>query len=68
VRGAYPGLQRRHTRAHLRRAAVEGAGLQLSTLVDQLDRLEAVTEVRATGGAFRSPLWRDVLPRRSRGR
>jgi gluconokinase len=59
--GAYLGLRRGHTRAHLVRAAVEGVCLQLSTILDRLDRLQPVTAVRVTGGVFRSPLWRDVL-------
>jgi gluconokinase len=59
--GAFLGLRRSHTRAHLIRAAIEGVSLQLSTIVDQLDRLEPVTEVRVTGGVFRSTLWREVL-------
>lgn len=59
--GAFLGLRRSHTRAHLIRAAIEGVSLQLSIIVDQLDRLEPVTEVLVTGGAFRSPLWREVL-------
>lgn len=59
--GAYLGLRRGHGRAHLLRAAVEGVSLQLSAIVDQLDRLEPVTEVRVTGGAFRATLWREVL-------
>ena len=59
--GAYLGLHRGHTRAHLVRAAIEGVCLQLSTIVDHLDRIEPVVSVRATGGAFRSQLWRQVL-------
>lgn len=59
--GAYLGLRRGHTRAHLVRAAVEGVCLQLSTILDRLDRLQPVTAVRVTGGVFRSPLWREVL-------
>jgi gluconokinase len=59
--GAYLGLSRGHGRAHLLRAAVEGVSLQLSAIVDQLERLEPVTEVRVTGGAFRATLWREVL-------
>ena len=59
--GAYLGLRRHHTRAHLVRAAVEGVCLQLSAVVDRLDQIEPVTSVRATGGVFRSPLWRDVM-------
>lgn len=61
VPGAFLGLRRAHTRAHLVRAAVEGVALQLGVIVERLDRLGGVTSVRATGGAFRSPLWREVL-------
>ena len=35
--------------------------LQLSTIVDHLHRIEPVVSVRATGGTFRSQLWRQVL-------
>jgi gluconokinase len=59
--GAYLGLHRGHTRAHLVRAAIEGVCLQLSTIVDHLHRIEPVVSVRATGGTFRSHLWRQVL-------
>lgn len=59
--GAYLGLRRRHTRAHLVRAAVEGVCLQLSLILQRLDRIEPVRSVRVTGGAFRAPLWRDVM-------
>ena len=59
--GAYLGLRREHTRGHLVRAAVEGVCLQLSTIVERLHRIEPVTSVRVTGGAFRSPLWREVM-------
>jgi gluconokinase len=61
VPGAYLGLRREHTRAHLARAAIEGVCLQLATIVDRLDALEPVTSVRATGGVFRSALWPQVL-------
>ena len=59
--GAYLGLRRDHGRAHLVRAAIEGVCLQLRVILDQLDRLHSVSSVRVTGGAMRSPLWRDVL-------
>src|SRR5690554_550155 len=63
VPGAYLGLRRAHSRAHFVRAAVEGVALQLGIIVDRLDSLApgGVTSVRATGEAFRSALWRDVL-------
>ncbi|MDQ3901706.1 MAG: gluconokinase [Actinomycetota bacterium] len=59
--GAVLGLRVEHTRAHLVRAAVEGVCLQLRAILDQLDRLRPVTAVRATGGTFRSALWREVM-------
>jgi gluconokinase len=62
LRGAYLGLRQSHGRAHLVRAAVEGVALQLSAIVADLDRVHPVTQVRATGGVFRSALWRAVLP------
>jgi len=59
--GAYLGLRRHHTRAHLIRAAIEGVARQLALIVDQLDQIEPVTSLRVTGGAFRSPLWGQVI-------
>jgi gluconokinase len=59
--GAYLGLRHDHTRAHLVRAAVEGICLQMRIILDRLDAVEPVTAVRATGGVFRSPLYREVM-------
>ncbi len=59
--GAYLGLRREHTRAHLVRAAAEGVALQLKIVLDELDRLHPVESVRVTGGTFRAALWRDVM-------
>ena len=59
--GAYLGLRREHTRGHFIRAAVEGVALQLRLILEQLDRLQAVSSVRVTGGAFRSELWQQVV-------
>ncbi|MFN8205050.1 MAG: gluconokinase [Solirubrobacteraceae bacterium] len=59
--GAYLGLRRRHTRAHLVRAAVEGVCRQMRLLLDRLDDVSAVRAVRVTGGVFGAALWRDVM-------
>jgi gluconokinase len=59
--GAYLGLRREHTRAHLVRAAVEGVSLQMRAILDQLDEVKPVESVRVTGGVFRSALWREVM-------
>jgi gluconokinase len=59
--GAYLGLRRDHRRDHMLRAAVEGVALQLAVIADRLDRLTPIHSIRATGGAFQSPLWGDVL-------
>jgi len=60
--GAYIGLHRAHQRAHLVRAALEGVCLQLALVLHSMRAagLE-VSELRATGGFARSPLWRQML-------
>jgi len=40
---------------------VEGVALQLRLILEQLDRLQAVSSVRVTGGTFRSELWQQVV-------
>jgi gluconokinase len=59
--GAYLGIRAYHTRSHFVRAAIEGVCLQLSTIVDALDSVAPVQSIRATGGPFRSELWRQVM-------
>ncbi|MFT4296646.1 MAG: gluconokinase [Micropruina sp.] len=61
IPGAFLGVRRSHTREYFVRAAVEGVALMLSTVVDELDRVSPIRQIRATGGVFRSTLWRDVL-------
>lgn len=58
--GAYLGIRHAHTRGHFIRAAVEGVALQLALVADDLDRIRPITSIRATGGVFRSALWRQV--------
>jgi gluconokinase len=59
--GAYLGLRRRHTRAHLARAALEGVALQLGLIADRVDAVHPVRDVTATGGTLRSPLWQQLV-------
>ena len=59
--GAFLGLRREHTRAHLVRSAIEGVCIQMRLIVDRLNEIAPVHSVRATGGVFRSPLWREVM-------
>ncbi len=61
LRGAYLGLRRQHTRAHLVRAALEGVCMQMRIILDRLDAIDEVSSVRVTGGVFRSALWRQVM-------
>lgn len=58
--GAFVGLRHGHTRGHLVRAAAEGVCFQMRLLLERLERVHTVREIRATGGAFRSTLWRDL--------
>lgn len=59
--GAYLGVRAHHGRGHFVRAALEGVGLQLAAVVDSIDQVAPVTQVLATGGALRSPLWRQIV-------
>ncbi len=61
IPGAFLGVRRSHTREYFVRAAVEGVALMLSTIVDELDRVSPIRQIRATGGVFRSTVWREIL-------
>jgi xylulokinase len=62
ARGAFFGLTSRHTVSHLTRAVMEGVAFSLR---DSLEIMVALgtnpTQIRATGGGARSPLWRQLL-------
>ncbi len=62
ARGAFFGLTSRHNMSHLTRAVMEGVAFSLR---DSLEIMVALgtnpTQVRATGGGARSPLWRQLL-------
>ncbi|HLH67787.1 MAG TPA: xylulokinase [Candidatus Dormibacteraeota bacterium] len=58
ARGQFFGLTSRHTFAHLTRAVMEGVLLGLRDVLQAMRSLGlAPTEVRATGGGARNPLW-----------
>jgi xylulokinase len=62
ARGAFFGLTSRHNLGHLTRAVMEGVAFSLR---DSLEIMLALgtnpTQIRATGGGARSPLWRQLL-------
>ena len=62
ARGAFFGLTSRHNLSHLTRAVMEGVAFSLR---DSLEIMIALgtnpTQIRATGGGARSPLWRQLL-------
>lgn len=58
---AWVGLRADHGRAHLARAAVEGVAVQVAELVDRVAARHPLRAVRATGGVFAEPLWREVV-------
>ena len=61
ARGAFVGLQLRHTSAHLLRAVMEGVVYSLKDCLDLVTQLGVpVSEIRATGGASRSRMWRQL--------
>ncbi|MCP4968019.1 MAG: xylulokinase [bacterium] len=63
ARGAFVGLTVRHDRNHMTRSVMEGVAFGL---LDSFELIRAtgnadLTEVRASGGGTRSPLWRQIL-------
>jgi xylulokinase len=63
ARGAFIGLTLRHGRAHMTRAVLEGVsfGLKDSFTLIQNAGMGTITQVRASGGGIKSPLWRQIL-------
>ena len=59
--GIFYGLQARHTRETMLRAAVEGVGFNLRMIASALPQLDGVREIAFSGGAAASPLWRQAL-------
>lgn len=62
ARGAFIGLTRRTTRAHMARAVMEGVAFALRDLVEIIDGLGVpVREIRVAGGGTRGGLWLAIL-------
>ncbi len=61
ARGLYFGLEIRHTKAHLVRAAMEGVIYAVYSIGRILAEKNTITELHATGGFARSPLWVQML-------
>jgi len=63
ARGGFVGLTVRHTRGHLTRAVMEGVafGLKDSFTLIQGAGLGEIAEVRVSGGAAKSDLWRQIM-------
>ena len=60
-RGAFFGLNLRHSFAHITRAVMEGVTYSLKDSLDLIANMKIpVTQVRATGGGARSNLWRQL--------
>lgn len=63
ARGAFVGLNIRHGQAYMTRAVLEGVafGLRDSFELMKSAGLEAIHQVRVSGGGARSMLWRQIL-------
>ena len=61
ARGAFVGLELRHTRAHLTRAVMEGVVYSLKDCLDLIIHMNVpVRQIIATGGGARSEAWRQL--------
>jgi xylulokinase len=62
ARGGFIGLTRRHTRAHLTRAVLEGIALGLRASLSLIrDAGTTVEEATVTGGGTRSAVWMQIF-------
>ncbi|WP_058301741.1 gluconokinase [Gorillibacterium timonense] len=62
ARGVFFGLSMSHSKNHMIRAVMEGVVYGLHSVAAALEELTgSATEVRASGGFARSPLWRQML-------
>jgi gluconokinase len=59
--GSYHGLNHRHGRSHLARAAVEGVVLNLRQIAEALPQRAACRRLALSGGAAQHPLWQRVV-------
>jgi xylulokinase len=62
IRGAFAGIDLRHTRADLVRAGMEGIAMNLGAVLGVLRRMVPLApEMLMVGGGSRSPLWRQIF-------
>lgn len=62
ARGALFGLTLAHGRGHVIRAVMEGVMLQLAGVLRRIEAMGLpISEVRSSGGAARSALWRQIM-------
>lgn len=62
LRGVFFGLAQHHSRAHMMRSLLEGICLEVRSIVESVEETIApATEVLASGGFVRSPVWIQML-------
>lgn len=61
ARGVFFGISAKHTKRDMLRAVMEGVGYSLKDCMSIIEEMGIpVTEVRASGGGGKSPLWRQI--------
>jgi xylulokinase len=61
AKGAFVGLSLRHSRAHMARAVLEGVAYSMRDSLEIMHEMGVpITQVRASGGGARSPIWRQI--------
>lgn len=62
ARGAFIGINLRHSKAHLTRAVLEGITFGLRDSLELMKESSVqVSELRVNGGGARSPIWRQMI-------
>ncbi|VEG57721.1 pentulose/hexulose kinase [Mycolicibacterium aurum] len=61
ARGVLAGLELRHGRGHLFRAAYEGIAFGIRQILDRFDDAHRATRTVAVGGGIKSPVWAQAI-------
>jgi gluconokinase len=62
MRGVFFGLAQHHTRAHMMKSLLEGICMEVRSIVESVEQsIAPVTEVLASGGFVRSPIWLQMM-------
>ncbi len=62
LKGSFVGITSHHKKAHFSRAILEGVAFSIKECFEIFEEINPeIKSVRAVGGGFKSPLWREII-------